>query len=231
MSPPEPRTRASSGRIVGSIAWTLVPVVTFGLGTPFAFAGAAIRRRSLGLGIATVLYAALFTALMIVTPMDDSGLPETVFGLCFLCLTLGGTTNAILVRRRVFGIPRGPASRAPAPTGNQAAIADVRRMRDLRTQARAVAAEDHRMAKELGIGRPDLAAGGRRYEDGGLIDVNHVPAPVLATLPGITPELAANIVTARDQTDGFVSAEELSALAGLPPQLTSDLAEYVIFLP
>jgi hypothetical protein len=40
------------------------------------------------------------------------------------------------------------------------------------------------MAWELRIGRPDLP---RVYDDGGLIDVNHVPPQVLATLPGCRP--------------------------------------------
>jgi hypothetical protein len=43
------------------------------------------------------------------------------------------------------------------------------------------------LAAELRIGRPDLP---RHFDDGGLIDVNTVPAQVLSRLPGLRPEEA-----------------------------------------
>ena len=39
------------------------------------------------------------------------------------------------------------------------------------------------LAQELKIGRPDLPRG---YDDGGLVDVNHVPAAILASHLGLT---------------------------------------------
>jgi DNA uptake protein ComE-like DNA-binding protein len=44
-------------------------------------------------------------------------------------------------------------------------------------------------------------------------------------------ELVDRILRAREQCGGFTSAEELSALAQLPPALTETLREYTIFLP
>ena len=38
------------------------------------------------------------------------------------------------------------------------------------------------LAQELKIGRPDLP---RDYDDGGLVDVNHVPAAILAARLGL----------------------------------------------
>ena len=85
---------------------------------------------------------------------------------------------------------------------------------------------DPALARELRIGRPDLP---REYDDGGLVDINHAPAEVIAT-SGMTLELAQKIVEVRETVGGFISAEELSATVGLPPQLTADLAEYTIYL-
>ena len=84
------------------------------------------------------------------------------------------------------------------------------------------------MAWELRIGRPDLP---REFDDGGLVDVNHVPARALAELPGMTPELVERVVRVREECGGFTSVEELSALADLPPALTPRLAEFAVFLP
>lgn len=99
--------------------------------------------------------------------------------------------------------------------------------RQLRDEARR-AAEDPAVAWELRIGRPDLH---RMYDDGGLVDVNHVPPHVLASLPGMTPDLVYRVAGVRAECGGFSSVEEMSALAQLPPALTKQLGEYAIFLP
>jgi hypothetical protein len=120
---------------------------------------------------------------------------------------------------------------APPPVqrfnGNAQAIAMANMRRQLRRQAREHA-RDVVLARDLRIGRPDLP---RHYDDGGLIDVNHVPAPVLTAITGITPEMAEHIVQVRSQVVGFSSAEELAAVAALPPHLTPEIREYGIFLP
>jgi DNA uptake protein ComE-like DNA-binding protein len=70
----------------------------------------------------------------------------------------------------------------------------------------------------------------RTYDDGGLVDINHAPASALMTIPGMTPEQAERVVALRNDLGGFSSAEEVSALAELPPALTPRLAEHGIFL-
>ncbi|GAA0958720.1 ComEA family DNA-binding protein [Actinocorallia libanotica] len=120
---------------------------------------------------------------------------------------------------------------APPPVnrfnGNAQAIAMANMRRQLRQQAREHA-RDVVLARDLRIGRPDLP---RHYDDGGLIDVNHAPAQVIASITGVTPEMAEHIVKVRAQVVGFSSAEELSAVASLPPHLTPEIREYGIFLP
>ncbi|MGI5223710.1 ComEA family DNA-binding protein [Actinoallomurus sp. CA-142502] len=126
--------------------------------------------------------------------------------------------------------PPGRPRRGPRPRGdaNAQAIAAANMRRELRRQAREHAAEDPALARELRIGRPDLP---RQYDDGGLVDVNHVPARALTMLSGVTPEIAERIVSMREHVGGFSSAEELVATADLHPDLTPEIKEYGIFLP
>lgn len=129
------------------------------------------------------------------------------------------------------GVPYQGIAPPPPPAhrfnGNAQAIAMANMRRQLRQQAREHA-RDVVLARDLRIGRPDLP---RLYDDGGLIDFNHVPAHVMTSVTGITPELAEHIVQVRSQVIGFSSAEELSSVAALPPHLTPEIREYGIFLP
>ncbi|MBC6463456.1 ComEA family DNA-binding protein [Actinomadura sp. HBU206391] len=226
--PRVPSDGMSPGRAALSVAWAGLPMLTLGLATPFCFAAATLWRRRAHLLLATIAYTALLALQLAVrSDMNDPAAPghdsaSTVFGACVFIQAVGGCFHAFLVRRRVFD-PHGVDGTA----GNEAAIETVRRRRILRHRARELARTDVALARELRIGRPDLP---RHYDDGGLVDINRAPAGVLATLPGVTPALAARIERIRAEAGGFVSAEELSALAGLPPDLTSELAEYGLFL-
>jgi helix-hairpin-helix protein len=70
------------------------------------------------------------------------------------------------------------------------------------------------LAKEVGVGRPDIPGA----DDYGLIDVNHCPADALARLPGMTSALARRTVRERLQAGGFSSVEDLGLLLDLPPE-------------
>lgn len=67
---------------------------------------------------------------------------------------------------------------------------------------------------ELRIGRPYPP---RHYDDGGLVDINRVPAAVLAAQLGLTQQEATNVRAARDKLGRFTSADELHNYAELPP--------------
>jgi hypothetical protein len=126
-----------------------------------------------------------------------------------------------------------PAGHAPRPrpsrtNANAQAIAAANMRRDLRRQAREQAAQDPALARELRIGRPDLP---RQYDDGGLVDLNHAPGPVMTALSGVTPEIAERIIATREHVGCFSSAEELVATVDLHPDLTLELKEYGVFLP
>ncbi|WP_160330397.1 ComEA family DNA-binding protein [Sphaerimonospora mesophila] len=222
--PPPPQPQPQGGPGAGSVFWALTPLLTCGLGTPFTMLFAAVKRRSAWLGLASAAYAlAVFLWIVIFDDYYPGELPPgpgiLMFGGMFGSW-LGGTVHSFIIRQRVF--------ETPGMTANDRAIALAQHRRALREQARELAERDPSMARELRIGRPDLP---RQYDDGGLVDVNHAPAQVIAALPGMTPALAEQVVKARETVGSFVSAEDLSAAASLPPNLTSELAEYTIYLP
>ncbi|GAA2606164.1 helix-hairpin-helix domain-containing protein [Actinomadura fulvescens] len=182
---------------------------------------AAVRRGSAGLGATAAGYGiGLGMALMLTNAGDLAA--GALGGFMMVMLWIAGTVHAFSVRPSVFPRP-GPHSRQ-----NEYAIHVAKYRRMLREDARRIVTEDPALAHELRIGRPDLP---RTYDDGGLVDVNHAPSDILATLPGITTEQVERIVRRRGDQGGFVSAEELAVDADLPPDLLPHLIEYAIFLP
>jgi DNA uptake protein ComE-like DNA-binding protein len=83
------------------------------------------------------------------------------------------------------------------------------------------------LAVELGIGRPEL---GRGYDDGGLIDVNHVPLSVFSALPGMNPGLPERVMSVRDKINGFDSYDDLLNFVGLSPETLEPWSDRFIFI-
>jgi Helix-hairpin-helix motif len=198
----------------------MVPLMTFGVGTPFSFMYAALRSKSKTLGAAAAGYGAAWVSLGFI-----SGTSWVLPWLMWLLLWIGGTVHAFAARREVY--PRRTLDwyREQA---NERALAEAKSRQELRRRAREIAAQDPALAHELCIGRPDLT---RTFDDGGLIDVNHAPAPTLALLPGLTEKTIEQIVAIRVEQGGFISAEELGVDTGMSPDLVQKIAEYAIFLP
>ncbi|MEI8410055.1 MULTISPECIES: ComEA family DNA-binding protein [unclassified Kribbella] len=165
--------------------------------------------------MATLVYTVL-VLLGFVVPDED-------LSVAFVTVAwLGGTVHALAVRSSVF--------RAQSPTEEttmDTAVDAARERRELRRKAREIATEDPGLARELGIGRPDVQ---RDFDDGGLVDINSVPAEVLVQLRGMTAELAERIVQVRETRGPYSSVEELSVFADLPPGLSDRLAERLLFL-
>ncbi|WP_395111436.1 hypothetical protein [Actinomadura sp. SCN-SB] len=201
--------------------WAFVPFLTFGMGTPFSFLYAAVRRHSLHLGAIAGSYGAGTAAWMLMA-LSDSSVLSALSIIMMMMLWVAGSVHAFAVRPSVF--PREP----PQNVRNEHAIKYAKYRRALREEARALVAEDPALAHELRIGRPDLPRG---YDDGGLIDVNHVPPATLAMLPGLDDEIIDRIVRRRTEQGGFISAEEMAVDIDLPPGLLPQIAEYAVFLP
>ncbi|MBE1535095.1 ComEA family DNA-binding protein [Actinomadura algeriensis] len=210
------------GRAALSVTWAALPFLSLGYATPFTFAAAALWRRNVHLLVSSGVYIGVFALMLYLLPgLGGDDASQRTVGLLMFVLAVVGCGHAFVIRRRVFD-PHGLSG-----VDNEAVVERVKRRRLLREKARELAAADPGLAKELRIGRPDLP---RQYNDGGLVDVNHAPAKALTLLPGITPELAEKIERVRAETGGFMSAEELSAVAGLPPDLTGDLVDYAVFI-
>ncbi|WUI00176.1 helix-hairpin-helix domain-containing protein [Spirillospora sp. NBC_00431] len=218
--PPPPPAPVPAGETARGVLWAFVPFITLGYGTPFSFLYGAIRRGSWGLGATAAGYGAGTAA--VVTLVQTGNPFFTVFGVFMgIMLWIAGTAHAFAVRTSVF--PREVARNRL----NQHAIEVAKYRRSLREEARALAAEDPALARELRIGRPDVP---RTYDDGGLVDVNHAPPEILAALPGMTPEMVERVVRRREEHGGFVSAEEMAVDADIPPDALPEMADFTIFL-
>jgi hypothetical protein len=218
--PPHPPAAMVPGETTRDILWAFVPFVTLGYGTPFSFLYAAVRRRSWSLGVTAGAYGAGMVGDVAMINSDDV-LSATLGVVIGVMLWMAGTVHAFAVRGSVF--PR----EAQRSRLNRHAIEVARYRRTLREEARAIAAEDPALARELRIGRPDVP---RTYDDGGLVDVNHAPPQILAALPGMKDEFVDRIVRRREQQGGFVSAEEMAVDADIPPDVLPEMAEFTIFL-
>lgn len=87
---------------------------------------------------------------------------------------------------------------------------------------------DPSMARELGIGRPDRPD--RRYDDGGLVDLNHASAQAIIQVLELDEAQAAEIVRVRDETNGFASCAEVGAYTSLPPTVIDGIRERAVFI-
>ncbi len=203
---PQPQPPTKYQRLAG---WALVavPLLSIGFLTWAAFLTTAVRQRGRQLWLSSAGYGGVVVAAFIVPN------PNVVTAL-MLVPWLGGTIHALILRPRL-NRPRDPAMMAAMAA------------RARRAEARRLLTSDPALAHELRIGRPDLP---RRYDDGGLIDVNSVPEHVLGALEGITPEMAVRIVTDRDLVGGFVSVDDLVARGLLSPLSAGALRDLLVFV-
>jgi helix-hairpin-helix protein len=217
--PPAP----APGRRPGTWAtylWAVIPLITFGLATWAVFLYAAIRRRSWWLGGAAAAYLGLL-AVFLATGNESASVGEGISATSLVVCMIGGCAHAFAIRGRVFG-SEPPSAGYRLTEAEQEAL----QRRKLREEARAVVTRDPALARELGIGRPDLR---RDYDDGGLVDVNHAPAAVLATLPGMTDEMGARVVELRGSRGAFMSAEDLSLTLDMQPDWVPALADMTVY--
>jgi DNA uptake protein ComE-like DNA-binding protein len=217
-----PVRRGASGR-VRQVAWALVPLLSLGMlaFVPFLRLALARRRRAdwqvfRGYLVGDVVAVVLVSA----TAANSSG--ATLAGLLLLLLAGFGTAHTLIAFRPGAGEPAVPAASTDA---NRQAVADAAERMRLRREARRVQQDNPVLAQELKIGRPDLPRG---YDDGGLVDVNHVPAAILASHLGLTPAEVTAVITARDKLGRFSSTDELSAYADLPPGRLDGLRDWLL---
>lgn len=169
-----------------------------------------------------------------VAVQDNSGIH--LFHLVMTILSCGAWLPVWLIHTIVIAVKRPNSPLPPVPgalmtpeQSNRLAVEQAHARIRRRQEARKLAMEDPLTARELLIGRTDVPPAQRPYDDGGLIDVNTVPASELTRF-GISLQDAERIVRLRAETGGFSSAEDMATVADLPPHLLPQLREYGLFL-
>ena len=185
--------------------WFLLPLLTFGTAT-FAVVGYCGWRLGSRWHLAAaagyfLLFVAFFVGVQFTEP-GTAGVVDVIVAPLFLVNWLVGSAHAgrlevQLKFRRSAVEPISPAD--PAVLAAQQRLAR-------REESRALLTSNPALAAELRIGRPDL---GRQYDDGGLVDINHVPAEVIARELGLPAPVAEEIVVQRTRVGGFHSADDL----------------------
>ena len=173
----------------------------------------------------SAVYAALMVAFCVLEAASGSSVTDLAASIApipFAFAWFGGTLHLAVISkdatRRIQQVRR-------ASDGTPVLIAARERIKE-REAGRRLAAKDPVLAREVGVGRPDLPG----TRDFGLVDVNHAAPAALCKLPGITPQIAEYIEQMRQSVGLFTSAEDLCATLDLPPNLTDDLREHAVFL-
>jgi hypothetical protein len=211
--PPQtpPRMRLTALEVLVAVLLPLI-ICSFGGWIYFVYAGA--RRQDNRLFLAAVGYgagfaAALAFAMIDPTPVgnDDLSVAEWIGFTIFAAVAVVSSVHGGIVAAQPGDSPR---------------------RRRLRDEARHFAAFDPGHALRLGIGRPDLP---RSYDDGGLIDINHVPGHVLARLGGLSSDDAHRIVMDRLHRGPYARPEDLVMRGLLEPKALHRLASRLICVP
>jgi helix-hairpin-helix protein len=212
------RTGSRAGSRWRGKAWLLL-TIPVGVTTWAAFLYIGIRGRRPGwIAWAGAYAAGLAGWLVLDTPAHPSGTAQGVGALLAILIWIGGGIHALAISNEAV---RSISSR------NDPVLEAAEARIDLRARGKHLLVTEPAVAREIGVGRPDIP-GSRDY---GLVDVNHCPAATLAKLPGITSELAGQIVSSRDQEGGYSSAEDLGMLLNLPPATVDLLRDLTVFTP
>jgi hypothetical protein len=229
-APPVDEVKMRSRRrliAIGTYLWALMPLLTCGFAAPIGFATAYVRRRDKWTMAALVVHSALIVLGCAFVGAYESPPPPWVYALFSTTVgatALGGTAHLLLIRAVVWS----PPARPQVPVARLSSMEVVDRARKLREQARRTAEADPMLAKRLGIGRPDLP---RQFDDGGLVDLNHAPLPVLMSLPGVTERSARQIQDWVERSGPFNSLGEVLLVIDLSPTFEHHLREYCVFIP
>jgi hypothetical protein len=203
---------------IGTVVWALIPVLSFGLLAFLPSAHAAVKVQQRRMWVIAAAYAVVslvvFGPLGAASNTGDAG--ASLFTAAWFLLILVATAHAFRLRGRVF-----------SPPALQPVMTAALEARERREQARAIVDRDPALARELRIGRPDLP---RQFDDGGLVDVNHVPAQALVDQLGLTPAEAARVVEQRDRLGAYYTPEEVGAFAEVTEATVDVLRERLLFL-
>jgi SARP family transcriptional regulator, regulator of embCAB operon len=198
-----------------------IPIVTCGFASWAVGAYYAVRRRSPLLGLIAVGLLGLEAVAALMLDADDVHATDRWTGPAILIMLVSMLAGS--VQGALFG---GAPAASQAPSESVSRASQEQRVR--REQARQLLQQHPAEARELRIGRPDLP---RRFDDGGLVDVNGVPVEVLAALPGVGWERARRIVAHRQAHGALSALDDLVTCDLLPHHVLLDLRDLLVILP
>ena len=232
-----PRRRSSP--LLRQVAWASIPIWSIGFLSFVPFLGFAVinRRRRDWVVFGVYLAATIAMIVSLGAVNSSSGAGAAVGGFIVALAGCAAVHTAVLFRpgREQAAVPAGAPGGATAGAlagpasleqANREAVARAKSRLERRKEARRMVAAQPDLARDLKIGRPDLP---RDYDDGGLVDVNHVPSAVLSAQLGLTPAEVTDVLTARERLGRFTSADELCAYTQLSPDRVDELRELMIF--
>ena len=232
-----PRRRSSP--LLRQVAWASIPIWSIGFLSFVPFLGFAVinRRRRDWVVFGIYLAATIAMIVSLGAVNSSSGAGAAVGGFIVALAGCAAVHTAVLFRpgREQAAVPAGAPGGATAGAlagpasleqANREAVARAKSRLERRKEARRMVAAQPDLARDLKIGRPDLP---RDYDDGGLVDVNHVPSAVLSAQLGLTPAEVTDVLTARERLGRFTSADELCAYTQLSPDRVDELRELMIF--
>lgn len=203
--------------------WAWAPVLSLGVLSFLPFLRIAIARKRRREWTVFAIYLAANIALLAVIEAGPKKAPSPLGAIDFLLMTVA-TVHALIEFRSLPAAPPNLALPPAYPGYDPVTAARARIQR--REEARKLAERDPVLARELRIGRPDLP---RQFDDGGLVDVNSVPAPVLAQHLQLTPQEVDAVLSARDQLGTFTSPDEFSVYAQLAPARVDAIRDLLWF--
>jgi hypothetical protein len=210
---------STHGNVAGRSRWPYIALVPIGLGAwaPL-YAGVKARRTSwILLG---VLWSVIALAGFVTASISKSGQhgSNDFAGFLLILAWVGGIATSFAIRpafERQMSSPLLAATEA----GEQ-------RLMD-RRRALELARRNPELAHEIGIGRPDQAGA----VDAGLVDVNNASVTALLKLPGVTGDLATEMIECREKVGGFASLEDMGETLDVDGATIEGLRDKVVFLP
>jgi DNA uptake protein ComE-like DNA-binding protein len=218
MTAPGERSALGVNRWAGK-GWLLL-TLPFGITTWAAFLYIGIRAKH----VSWIVWAAVYLAMMAASFVLDtssahpSNSAQGIAAGLVLLAWIGGGAHAFAVS--TAAVKRMRSSQDPA-------LVAARDRITLRSEGRHLLATQPELAREVGVGRPDVPGS----NDYGLIDVNHCSVAALVRLPGITDDMAKRIVDNRAGAGGFSSVEDVGMLLDLPPSTIDQMRDMALFVP
>jgi Helix-hairpin-helix motif len=196
--------------------WPYISLIPFGFGSwAPVYAGVKARdSRWIALGL---LWTVLIVVGLILSGGHGHG-NDSLVGALAIGSWVGGIATSFSIRGAYEQRMGSPLLRA-AETGEQ-------RLRE-RQRALKIAADRPELAREMGIGRPDVKGAAA----GGLVDVNNASVTALLALPRMDGNLATEIIETREKVNGFTSLEDMGVAMDLPGDTVEALRGAVVFLP